>query len=152
MSMGVINLTMKYEFKTSNIIKEQKRICLHILACFDRRFNPYLSNLSIYAYPSVRRTPGAFTTVTLNMYIVYKKVMLCIWWDTKGVLYYELPEPNQTFTKERYRDQIILLNEELERKWPFTGKGRRAVKLLRDNARPHVSKVVRDTLHTLSCD
>ena len=28
--------------------------------------------------------------------------MLCIWWDQKGVLYYELLKPGETINGERY--------------------------------------------------
>ena len=31
------------------------------------------------------------------------KVMLCIWWDQKDVLYYELLKPGETINGERYR-------------------------------------------------
>ena len=34
------------------------------------------------------------------------KVMLCIWWDQKGVLYYELQKPGETINGERYRTQF----------------------------------------------
>lgn len=77
------------------------------------------------------------------------KVMLCIWWDIKGVLYYELLEPNQTVNKELYQRQLLKLSEELGRKRPYSGHGKRPVKLLHDNARPHVANLVRETLTTL---
>jgi len=32
------------------------------------------------------------------------KVLLCIWWDMKGIMYYELL--NQTVTAERYQQQF----------------------------------------------
>ena len=31
-----------------------------------------------------------------------KKVILCIWWDWKGVLYYEFPPENQTINSNKY--------------------------------------------------
>ena len=31
--------------------------------------------------------------------------MLCIWWDQLGVVYYELLQPNETITAERYQQQ-----------------------------------------------
>ena len=37
-----------------------------------------------------------------------QKLMLCIWWDQNGVVYYELLKPNETVTAGRYRR---LLNE-----------------------------------------
>ena len=65
----------------------------------------------------------------------------CIWLDVKimkGVFYYELLEPGQTVTAERYSRQLNKLNEVLDGKRPFTGQGSQKVMLLRDNARPHV--------------
>ena len=34
------------------------------------------------------------------------KLILCIWWDQKGVLYYELLKPGETINGERYRTQL----------------------------------------------
>ena len=40
---------------------------------------------------------------TENSNIHGAKVMLCIWRDQEGVLYYELLEPGGTINRERYR-------------------------------------------------
>ena len=45
-----------------------------------------------------------------------KKVLLCIGWDMKGVLYYELLEKGQTVTAERYSRQLNKLSEVLDKK------------------------------------
>jgi len=31
-----------------------------------------------------------------------RKTMLCVWWDQKGVIYYELLKPGETVNTERY--------------------------------------------------
>jgi len=31
-----------------------------------------------------------------------KKVMLCVWWDWKGILYYELLPNNETINSEKF--------------------------------------------------
>ena len=67
----------------------------------------------------------------------------------KGVLHYELLKPGQTITADRHRQQLLRLSEEIEQKRPFTGKGKLPVKLLHDNARPHVGNPVKDTLMAL---
>ncbi|KMQ89238.1 hypothetical protein RF55_11153 [Lasius niger] len=54
-----------------------------------------------------------------------KKVLLFIWWDMKGVIYYELLQPGQTINAEYYQQQLIHLSDEIERKRPFTGHGTR---------------------------
>ena len=44
--------------------------------------------------------------------------MLCVWWDQKGVIYYELLKPGETANTERYRQQMINLNQALCEKRP----------------------------------
>lgn len=43
-----------------------------------------------------------------------KKVLLCIWWDFKSVLRYELLKPCETVTYERYQQQMINLSDAIE--------------------------------------
>ena len=72
--------------------------------------------------------------------------MLCVWSDWKGILYYELLRPKQTVTAERYCRQLSRLCKILDEKRLFASRGPRLVKLLHDNARPHIAKPVRETL------
>ena len=75
--------------------------------------------------------------------------MLCVWWDQKGIIYWELLQPKQTVTADLYSQQLMRLNQALQKKRPFTGKGKRKVILLHDNARPHVAKTTRATIESL---
>ena len=45
-----------------------------------------------------------------------KKVMLCMWWDWKGVLYYELLPENQTINSSKYCSQLDQLKAALDEK------------------------------------
>ena len=45
-----------------------------------------------------------------------KKVMLCVWWDWKGVLYCELLLENQTINSNKYCSQLDQLKEALNEK------------------------------------
>jgi len=42
-----------------------------------------------------------------------RKTMLCVWWNQKDVIYYELLKPDETVNTERYRQQMINLNQAL---------------------------------------
>ena len=75
-----------------------------------------------------------------------KKVMLCVWWDIKGIIYYELLEPKQTINAERYSQQLRRLNEKILEKRSGPGHGNRKVILLHDNARPHVAMKTKETI------
>jgi histone-lysine N-methyltransferase SETMAR len=82
-----------------------------------------------------------------------KKVMLCVFWDQKGVLFWELLQPGQTVNATRYVQQLRDLDRVLPQKRPESfqrrQKGRRVI-LLHDNAPAHASKAVKDTLKDLN--
>jgi len=67
----------------------------------------------------------------------------------EGCAIYELLHLNETVNSNCYSQQLIRLNQEIERNRPFTDKEKRPVKLLHDNARPHVDKPVKETLLAL---
>lgn len=94
--------------------------------------------------------PGQPSTSQPVRNIHGKKALLCIWWDMKGPVYYELLQPGQTVTGERYRQQLDDLSRELHDKRPEWARKRNKVILLHDNARPHVAKVVQEKLEELN--
>jgi len=77
------------------------------------------------------------------------KALLCIWWDQKGAIYYELLKPGETVTGGRYRQQLIKLNRALKEKRPEWANRHNKVILLHDNARPHVAKPVQNYLENI---
>lgn len=93
--------------------------------------------------------PGHASTSSARPNIPTAKVMLCIWWDQIGVIYYELLEPDETITGERYRTQLMRLSRALREKRPQYDQRHDKVILLHDNARPHVAKPVKTYLETL---
>ena len=74
-----------------------------------------------------------------------KKVMLSIWWDYKGVVYYELLPRGRTINSEVYCQQLTKLNESLQRSRPEL-VNRKGVIFHHDNARPHTSLMTRQKL------
>lgn len=77
------------------------------------------------------------------------KVLLCIWWDMQGVLYYELLKPSETVTADLYSRQLRQLHLQLIEKRPYYKTKQNKVILLHDNARPHVALRTKETLKEL---
>ena len=75
--------------------------------------------------------------------------MLCVWWDQKGIIYYELLEPKQTVNANLYSQHLMRLKQALVTKRHLGAKGKCKVILLHYNARPHFAKTTRKTIETL---
>ena len=71
--------------------------------------------------------------------------MLCIWWNFRGVIHFELLPTNQTVTSEVYFHQLDRLNQSLIQKEPTLIK-RKFVILQHDNARPHIAGITIEKL------
>ena len=71
--------------------------------------------------------------------------MLCIWWDWKGVLYYELLQENQTINSNKYCSQLDQLKAALDEKHPDL-VNRKHIVFHQDNTRLHVSLMTRQKL------
>ena len=89
-------------------------------------------------------SPVNRSTSTSQPNIHGSKIMLCIWWNQKGLVYYELLKPDDSITGVRYRLQLIRLSRALREKRPEYEQRHDKVIFLRDNARPHVAKVVKN--------
>ena len=74
-----------------------------------------------------------------------KKVMLCIWWDWKGVLYYDLLPENQAINSNKHCSQLDQLKAALNEKH-LELVNRKHIIFHQDNARPHVPLMTRQKL------
>ena len=90
--------------------------------------------------------PGQPAKSTAKPNIHGAKVMLCIWWDQKGVLYYEPLKPDETINGEGYRTQLIRLQRAVAEKRPEYATRHEAIIFHHDNARPHVAIPVKNHL------
>lgn len=77
-----------------------------------------------------------------------RKVLLCVWWDWKGIIYYELLPYGQTLNSDIYCQQLDRLKRAIDQKRPELAN-RRGVVFHQDNARPHTSIVTRQKLREL---
>ena len=74
-----------------------------------------------------------------------KKVMISVFWDSKGIIWWELLPANATIKASVYCDQLEKLSQSIRKKRPFLEK----VTFLHDNARPHVAKQTKTKLEEL---
>ncbi|XP_037929961.1 histone-lysine N-methyltransferase SETMAR-like [Teleopsis dalmanni] len=77
-----------------------------------------------------------------------KKLMLCIWWDCKGIIHYELLRPGQTIDSNLYCQQLLRLKEEIEKKRPKLIDNNHVV-FHYDSTKPHTSLMTRQKLRDL---
>lgn len=89
--------------------------------------------------------PGSVPQTVAKAGLHPKKVLLSVWWDWKGVVYYELLQPGQTINSDKYGDQLDNLKIAIAEKRPEL-HNRRGVVFHHDNARPHTSLAVRNKL------
>ena len=65
-----------------------------------------------------------------------RKVLLCVWWDWKGIIHYELLPYGQTRNSTIYCEQLNRLRQAIDQKRPELANGKGVV-FHQDNARPH---------------
>lgn len=102
-----------------------------------------------YENPKSQKTwvkPGEPSPSQAKRNIHCAKAMLCIWWDQRGVVHYELLEPCQTINREFYRRQLMQLKRAIEEKRPEWVNRHSKLILQHDNAKPHTAQVVKKYL------
>lgn len=131
------------------LLQRQKRKCfLHRIITGDEKWIRYDNPKRRPAWVM----PGEAGPSTPKRNIHGSKVMLCIWWDMKGVVYYELLHPNETITGARYRTQLMRLKKALAQKRPEWKERHDKIILQHDNARPHVAVPVKNYLEGVNWD
>jgi [histone H3]-lysine36 N-dimethyltransferase SETMAR len=115
------------------IARHKKKSFLHRIVTGDEKWIYYDNPKRKKSY--CKRGQSTKSTPKQNIHVA--KVMLCIWWDQKGVLYYELLKPNETINGERYRQQLIKLNAAIKQKRPEWEARHESLIFHDDNARPH---------------
>uniref|UniRef100_A0A1I7X323 HTH_48 domain-containing protein n=1 Tax=Heterorhabditis bacteriophora TaxID=37862 RepID=A0A1I7X323_HETBA len=86
----------------------------------------------LYEFRQGKNTAEAFGMDTGQSLTPHQKVLLCIWWDMKRVLFYELLQVVETVTAGRYGRQLTDFLMQLN-KTTITGQGSQKVILLHYN-------------------
>ena len=103
-------------------------------------------------YDNVKRRtlwgkPGHASTTSAKLNNHSSKHLLCIWWNQKGVIYYELLKTNVTFTGDRL--QLMRLSRSLKEKRPlYAQRHEKVIVVLCINNLPQF--VVMTEFHSLS--
>lgn len=74
------------------------------------------------------------------------KLLLCLFWDSKGILFREYLHPGETITGSRYAQQLGQLRQAIVKK--RRGRITRGIRLLHDNAPAHTSNVAQAAIAT----
>ena len=74
-----------------------------------------------------------------------KKIIPFVWWDWKGVVFFELLPRNQTINSDVYCRQLNKLNAAVKEKGPELVNRKGAI-FHHDNATPHTSLAIRQKL------
>ena len=122
--------------------RHRKKSFLHRIVTGDEKWIHYDNPKRNKSYVK----PGQPAKSTAKPNIHGAKVTLCIWWDQKGVLYYELLKPGETINGEHYRTQLIRLKRVIVEKGPQYATRHEAIILHYDNARPYVAILVKNYL------
>ncbi|GFW47755.1 mariner Mos1 transposase [Trichonephila clavipes] len=99
------------------------------------------------AVVSISRERGEAVQTVAKPELAVRKVLLCIWRDWKGIIYYELLPYGQTLNSDIYCQQLDRLKLANDQKRPESD--RRGGEFHQDNARPHSSRLTRQNLWEL---
>ena len=146
LALGVTCQTwVPYDLKPRDVERQKRKGFLYHIVTGVKK-------LTHYSYPNRRKSgglPGHACTSSARPNIHAAKVMLCIWWEQVGVIYYELLKSNETITGERYRTQLMRLSRALREKRSQYEQRNEKMILQHDNARSNVARPVRIYLETL---
>ena len=136
--------SMRVMIANSNLIRHEKEPFWKRIVTSDEKWVLYENPDRHGQWLSTGETPVPTPRPGLNP----KKVLLCVWWDWKGIVYWEVLDYGQTVDSIIYCQQLDRLAEALKRNRPEL-VNRKGVILLHDNARPHTSRVTQQKIREL---
>lgn len=139
------NLLDRVRICSSLLLRNSNEPFLSRLITGDEKWIRYNNQVRKRAYVQ----PGTSAPTLPKPDLHQKKLMLCLWWDIKGPVYYELLKPGQTITADRYIQQLVKLNEAITKKRPALAN-RKGIVFHQDNARPHVAMATQQKLIELN--
>ena len=80
-----------------------------------------------------------------------KKVLLCVWWNFEGIVYFELVPDGRTINTELYSAQLERMHSVMRQKYPSLVNRKRVI-LQQDNAKPHTSVGTQEKINELELE
>jgi len=134
---------LKGDFSLANLLiqRQQRKSFLHRIVTGDEKWIFYDNPKKKKYYAKSGQSLPSTLTSTPQPNIHDSKIMLCIWWDQKGLVY-ELLKPGDSITGDRYQLQLICLSRALREKRSEYEQRHDKVILLHDNARSQSRKKI----------
>jgi transposase len=92
--------------------------------------------------------PDQSSGVVAKRALTQNKVLLCVWWDVQGIIFYEFLKSGQTIDSTVYCAQLDKVDENL-RRIRSSLINRKGVIFHQDNAKPHTSRQTMEKLKEL---
>lgn len=150
-----LDMWVPHELSQKNLI-DRISICESLLN--RNKVDPFLKRLVTgdekwVTYDNVKRKrswskAGEASQTVAKPGLTSRKVLLCVWWDYKGIIHYELLPSGKTINSDVYCQQLTRLKQAIDRKRPELAN-RKGVVFHHDNARPHTSLATRNRLREL---
>lgn len=86
--------------------------------------------------------PGQPPQKVAKRTLTNKKVLLSVWWDIQGVIFYDFLPSGKTIDADKYCEYLDRVQENLVKKRPAL-INRKGIIFHQDNAKPHTAKVTR---------
>lgn len=138
------NRLQRVNIASSLLARNTRELFLHRIVTGDEKWVLYVNVKKKMQWLSDGQQPIPTPKAGLHP----KKVMLSIWWDIRGVVHWEVLDPNKTVTADLYCQQLVRLHSEITRNRPSL-VNRKCVILQHDNARPHIAKMTQKKIREL---
>jgi histone-lysine N-methyltransferase SETMAR len=138
------NKALRTQICNSLIIRNKKDPFLKWIVTGDEKWVLYENPRRQNQWLSPGQTPVPVAKPGLHP----KKALLCVWWDYRGIIHFELLEMGQTITADIYCQQLDRLRDALAEKRPAL-LNRNKLILHQDNARPHTAKLTQQKIRAL---
>ncbi|MEZ0498464.1 IS630 transposase-related protein [Sphingomonas sp. IW22] len=143
--LTIKNKMQRFDICSEHIFRMKNEPFLHRLITCDEKWLLYNNNKRSAQWLDIHESPKSFPKPSQHE----KKVMVTVWWCSKGVIHYDFLEKGEMITAEKYCQEIDVMQEKLKKMYPAL-INRKGPILLHDNARPHIAKQTMDKLKSLN--